>query len=150
VLQRLFNISDDQTEYQVKDRMSFMRFLGLTLGNRVPDAKTIWLFRENLTKADVLKELFDLFTKCLESQGLITRTGSIVDASFVDAPRQRNSREENKKIKEKEIPKEWEKPENINKFRQKDTDARWTKKGNETHYGYYTNTLKKFELFSEM
>jgi IS5 family transposase len=135
VLQRLFNISDDQTEYQVKDRISFMRFLGVTLGNRVPDAKTIWLFRENLTKAGVVKELFDLFTNCLESQGIITRAGSMADASFADAPRRRNSREENKKIKEKKYRKN-----NINKLRQKDTDARWTKKGNETHYGYKDHT----------
>jgi len=59
-----------------------------------------------------------------------------VDASFVDVPRQRNSREENKKIKEGEIPEEWQKPENQAKLAQKDTDARWAKKNNETHYGY--------------
>lgn len=44
VLQRLFNFSDDQTEYQITDRISFQRFLGISLGERVPDAKTIWLF----------------------------------------------------------------------------------------------------------
>ena len=136
VLQRLFNLSDDQTEYQTKDRMSFMRFLGLDLCDRIPDAKTIWLFRENLIKADVIKELFNLFTTQLADKGLVTRTGTIVDATFVDAPRQRNTREENKAIKEGVVPEEWKKPENANKCRQKDTDARWTKKGNETHYGF--------------
>ena len=66
VLQRLFNLSDDQTEYQINDRMSFMRFLGLSLGDRVPDAKTIWLFRENLTKSGVIDQLF--IDYCMESE----------------------------------------------------------------------------------
>ena len=136
ILQRLFNISDDQTEYQIKDRMTFMRFLGLGISDRVPDAKTIWLFREHLTKAGVIKELFDLYERHLTQKGLITRSGSIIDASFVDAPRQRNTPEENRQIKEGRIPEEWRTPDNMNKLRQKDVDARWAKKGHETHYGY--------------
>lgn len=70
VLQRIYNLSDDQTEYQINDRMSFMRFLGLGLGDRVPDAKTIWLYRDNLTKANVIRELFDLFNEQLEEAGI--------------------------------------------------------------------------------
>jgi IS5 family transposase len=136
VLQRLYNISDDQTEYQINDRMTFMRFLGLGLNDRVPDAKTIWLFREKLTQSGVAAKLFSLFEKQLSAQGLITRRGSIIDASFVEVPRQRNTREENRQLKEGVIPEDWEKPENANKLRQKDVDARWTKKGSETHYGY--------------
>ena len=136
ILQRIYNLSDDQTEYQINDRMSFMRFLGLGLGDNVPDAKTIWLFRDTLTKADVIREIFELFNQQLEVAHLITHSGSIVDATFVDAPRQRNTRDENAKIKVGEIPEEWEKPENAHKLSQKDTDARWTKKGNEVHYGY--------------
>lgn len=136
VLQRIYNLSDEQTEYQINDRMSFMRFLGLTLEDRVPDAKTIWLFRDTLTKANVIYEMFKLFNKQLEEAHLITRTGSIVDASFVEAPRQHNHRDETEDIKRGEIPEEWKKPENKNKLRQKDTDARYTRKGNETHYGY--------------
>ncbi len=97
VLQRLYNISDDQTEYQINDRMSFRRFLGLTLWDTVPDAKTIWALRETLTCAGAAEELFELFTQQLEAQGVITHTGTIVDATFVDAPRQRNTREEIKK-----------------------------------------------------
>ncbi|GBU20944.1 transposase [Fibrobacteres bacterium R8-0-B4] len=132
VLQRLYNISDDQTEYQIKDRISFMRFLGLSINDRVPDAKTIWLFRENIVKADVHKKLFDLFERYLESRHLITRKGSIIDASFVEAPRQRNTREENEQIRNGVIPEEW----TPNKLRQKDLDARWIKKGGVLHYGY--------------
>jgi IS5 family transposase len=136
ILQRLFNISDDQTEYQINDRMTFMRFLGLGLGDSVPDAKTIWLFRDTLVKAGVEREMFDVFESQLKAQGIITHKGQIVDASFVDAPRQRNTREENQQIKEGQIPEEWKAPENIHKLQQKDTDARWAKKNDEVHYGY--------------
>ena len=136
VLQRIYNLSDDQTEYQINDRMSFMRFLGLHLGDRVPDAKTIWLFRDALTKANIMRELFDVFNKQLEDAHLITRTGTIVDATFVDAPRQRNSKDENDERRAGNIPDEWKKPENKNKLRQKDLDATWTRKGGELHYGY--------------
>ena len=106
VLQRIYNLSDDQAEYQINDRMSFMRFLGLHLGDRVPDAKTIWLFRDALTKANIMRELFDVFNKQLEDAHLITRTGTIVDATFVDAPRQRNSKDENKERRAGNIPEE--------------------------------------------
>ncbi len=136
VLQRIYNLSDDQAEYQINDRMSFMRFLGLHLGDRVPDAKTIWLFRDALTKANIMRELFDVFNKQLEDAHLITRTGTIVDATFVDAPRQRNSKDENDERRAGNIPDEWKKPENKNKLRQKDLDATWTRKGGELHYGY--------------
>lgn len=134
VLQRLFNLSDDQTEYQILDRSSFRRFLGIE--TKIPDAKTIWHFKDELVKAGVIKELFDIFQKELEKKNIITHTGSIVDATFIEVPRQRNDRDENKSIKNGEIPKDWIKENNINKMRQKDVDARWTVKGNINHYGY--------------
>ena len=134
ILQCLFNLSDDQTEYQITDRMSFQRFLGLSLGERVPDAKTIWLFRDTLTQSGMIRDLFMTFNGMLAAKGIITHTGTIIDATFVEAPRQRNSRDENKQIKSGETPEEWK--ENPHKLAQKDTDARWTKKNDETHYGY--------------
>ena len=100
LLQQWYSIADDMTEYLINDRLSFQRFLGLSLGEKVPDAKTIWLFREKLTKSGASKELFGLFARHLQDKGTITRSGSIVGASFVDAPKQRNTREENKAIKE--------------------------------------------------
>jgi IS5 family transposase len=112
----------------------FCRFLGLSLNDRVPDEKTIWDFRDRLVGKGLDKELFDQFAGLLEKHGLIAHEGKIIDASFVEAPRQRNTRDENKQIKEGIVPEEWEKVPN--KKRQKDTDARWTKKNNETHYGY--------------
>ena len=136
VLQRLYNLSDDQTEYQINDRRSFMRFLGLESYDCVPDAKPIWKFKNDLSQTDAMGKMFCLFDAMLEEEGLITHNGTIIDATFVDVPRQRNSRDDNKKIKEGEVPEEWTKPENSSKLAQKDTDARWTKKNDEVHYGY--------------
>ena len=134
ILQRLYNLSDALMEYQLLDRLSFQRFLGQGLYGSVPDEKTIWLFREALIRQNAIEKLFDRFAKYLEAKGLITNKGSIIDASFVEVPRQRNSREENEKIKEGTLPEEWE--ADPSKLRQKDTDARWTKKNNQTFYGY--------------
>ena len=136
VLRRIYNLSFDQIEYQINDSLSFMRFLGLGLNDKVLDSRTIWDFENTLAHAGLMEELFCMFDEKLENEGLITHKGTIIDATFVDAPRQRNSRDDNKKIKNGEIPEEWEKPENAPKLAQKDTDARWAKKNNETHFGY--------------
>jgi IS5 family transposase len=136
VLQKLYNMADDKTEYLIKDRLSFQRFLGLQLCDTVPDAKTIWHFREELNQANILDTVFYRFVEQLEEKGIITRSGSIVDATFVDVPRQRNTKEENQKIKGGETPEEWEEEENRYKKAQKDVDARWATKNKEVHYGY--------------
>lgn len=134
ILQRYYNIGDDKMEFAVLDRLSFMRFLGLALSDKVPDAKTIWHFREQLVKEQAVEKLFDLFKEELHKKHLIANEGKMVDASFVEVPVQRNSREENKQVKEGIVPDEWKK--NPNKLSQKDTDARWTKKNNTSYYGY--------------
>jgi len=134
MLQRLYNLSDEQAEFQINDRQSFQRFLGLHLGSTVPDFSTVWLFREALTVAEVIKPLFDTYGAILEKQGVVTKAGTIVDASFVEVPRQRNTREENEMIKQGKTPPEWE--NQPHKLNQKDLDARWTKKNHETFYGY--------------
>jgi IS5 family transposase len=135
LLQDWNNISDASAEYLINDRLSFQRFLGMELGEKAPDEKTIWLFKEQLGK-DGMRELFDYFNDILRTCGVIKHEGTLLDATFVEAPRQRNTREQNKVIKEGGIPEEWQEPENVNKLEQKDTDARWAKKGNETFYGY--------------
>lgn len=146
VLSALYNLSDDQIEYQVRDRLSFMRFLGLGLGDRVPDAKTVWLYREALAKAGMVDELFAQFDGYLARQGYIARGGQILDASIVPVPRNHNKREENAAIKAGEVPEDWEnKP---SKRSQKDVDARWTKKHGKSHYGYknHINVDRKHKL----
>jgi IS5 family transposase len=134
VLQTLYNLADEQVEYQVRDRLSFMRFLGLGLEDTVPDATTVWLFREALTKANLIGALFDRFNGHLNAKGYIARGGQIVDATIVGAPRQHNTREENAAIKAGKTPENWE--EKPAKNAQKDKDARWTKKNDKSFYGY--------------
>jgi IS5 family transposase len=126
VIQATNNLSDERTEFLINDRLSFMRFLGLGLQDRVPDARTIWLFREKLTRADFIQTLFARFDAILRQSGYIAMSGQIVDASLIAAPRQRNTEEEKKAIKQGRVPDKWkDKPA---KLRQKDRDARWTVK----------------------
>lgn len=134
ILQRLHQLSDEQTEYQINDRQSFSRFLGLRGAARIPDYTTIWRFREALIQRDLIKTLFALFTEKLQQEGLVANEGIIVDASFVEVPRQRNTREENALIKQGTVPPAW--LEQPHKLAHKDCDARWAQKNQETHFGY--------------
>ena len=99
ILQRYYGLADKQTEYQIADRASFKLFLGLVTGDKVPDEKTIWAFREQITQTGIVEELFSGFNAHLESNGMIFNEGQMIDASFTIAPRQRNTREENQQIK---------------------------------------------------
>ena len=132
IIQSLYNLSDDATEFQILDRYSFGRFLGLHLGSKIPDATTIWRFRQDLIAAGVIEELFTTFDTHLRNHGFMAMKGQIVDASIVSVPKQRNSREENSRIKNGEVPEDW--PEK--KRSRKDVDARWTKKNGKTFFGY--------------
>lgn len=123
ILQSLYTLSDDQAEFQIKDRLSFMRFLGLELCQSVPDTKTIWLYRECLSQKGVIETPFKAFDKALKERGYLAMSGQIVDASIISAPRQRMTKKEKEIIKDGNIPEEWKtKPA---KLAQKDRDARW-------------------------
>ena len=146
VLCELYNLSDEQFEYQVRDRLSFMRFLGLGLEDPVPDGTTVWLYREQLAQAGLVDALFDAFDAHLKAQGFLAMGGQMVDASIVPVPKQRNTRDENAAIKAGKTPEGWaEKP---TRTRQKDTDARWTKKHGKAHYGYknHVNVDRRHKL----
>lgn len=135
ILQSLYNLSDDQLEAQVLDRLSFMRFLDLNIGDNVPDAKTIWAFKEALNHEGSVESLFIMFDEFLRSNGFQAKKGQIVDASFVRVPVQRNKTDENKRIKageSEQVRKEWP----TAKASQKDVNARWTKKNGRSYYGY--------------
>ena len=135
LLQQYYGLSDDQAAFQINDRLSFMRFLDLSIADDIPDSKTIWNFSEKLKDLVFVKGLFELFLKELNRLGLIINEGKIIDASFVEAPRQRNSRDDNKHIKTTgTAPKSWD--NKTNKKRQKEIDARWTKKNFQNYYGY--------------
>ena len=124
ILQTQNNLSDERTEFYLRDRLTWIRFLGLGLGDPVPDANTIWTFREQRTKAGAIGRLFDRFDRQLRDAGYLAMAGQLVDASIVAAPKQRNTKAEKQLIKEGRIPEDWQtKPA---KLRQKDRDARWT------------------------
>jgi IS5 family transposase len=126
VIQGANTLSDERTEFLINDRLSFMRFLGLGLSDQVPDARTIWLFGEKLTKTQAIKPLFDRFDAALRAAGYIAMGGQIVDASLIAAPKQRNTEDEKAAIKDGRIPEDWKaKPA---KLAHKDRDARWTVK----------------------
>ena len=126
ILQAMHSLSDERCEYLIKDRLSFMRFLGLGLADAVPDANTIWTFREALKKANAADVLFEQFDAALREAGFLAMSGQIVDATIVAAPKQRNTNGEKQAIKDGRIPEGWkDKPA---KLAQKDRDARWTVK----------------------
>lgn len=146
VLCELYNLSDEQFEFQLRDRLSFMRFLGLGLEDPAPDATTLWLYREQLVRAGLVDALFDAFDAHLKAQGWLAMGGQMIDASIVPVPRQRNTRDENAAIKAGETPEGWD--DNPATSRQKDTDARWTKKHGKAHFGYknHVNVDRRHKL----
>lgn len=134
ILQQLYNISDESLEYQVNDRLSFMRFLNLGIEDSVPDATTLWLFRQHLTEKGLTEQLFERFDEYLRTQGYQAEGGQIVDATLIPVPKQRNRTAENDQIKQGEIPSQWQ--DKPHRLAQKDTDARWTQKNGSSHFGY--------------
>lgn len=126
IIQRYHDLSEEETEFQILDRLSFQRFLGLSMGDGVPDKNTIWDFKQRLG-AEGMRCLFELFGALLAENGLIGKGGKIVDASFVDAPRRRVAAEKLEELSSKARS-------------HVDGDARWAKKGKETHFGYKNHT----------
>ena len=133
-LQNKYRLSDEQLEYQVTDRLSFMCFLGDMLAGDVPDSRTVWAFRDALDEAGLIEPLFELFNRARTDMGVMMNSGHIIDATFVPVPIQRNGVENNALIKDGAIPIEW--GDTPAKLRQKDTDAGFPKKGGQNHYGY--------------
>lgn len=134
ILQKLYNLSDEQLEYQVNDRLSFMQFSGLGLTDAVPDATTVWLFRQQLTDAGLIEPLFERFESYLQAHGYPAQGGQILDATIVPVPKQHISKDDKEQVDKGEIPQAWQ--ENPHVLCQRDTDARWTKKNNVSHFGY--------------
>jgi IS5 family transposase len=132
LLQSLYNLSDESMEFMIQDRLSFMNFLGLSSGDRVPDAKTIWFFRNELSKANMVERLFSRFKEYLASKGLMTHQGQIIDASIVESPRQRTTKSEREELAAGKTPANW----SAAKSRQKDSDATWTVRNDRSYFGY--------------
>lgn len=147
MLQQWYGLSDMGIEYQINDRVSFCRFLGLEFGDKAPDGNTIWDFREALKENEVDRKLFDLFNEQLEEKGIITHKGSIVDASFVTVPKRHTTKKDNEHLKAgdalEDLPARCEERLKKNEIKnisnvtaQIDMDARWAKKNNESFFGY--------------
>ena len=134
IVQRLHNLSDESLEFQVRDRLSFMRFLGLHLESSVPDARTVWAFKEELKAHGLIDMLFDHFNTQLQRLGVGLKAGQMIDATFIPVPTQRNTRAQNETIKAGGVPTEWQ--EDPKTLAHKDVDARWVKKNDISHYGY--------------
>jgi IS5 family transposase len=150
VLQSLNNVSDDKMEFLIKDRLSFMRFLGFQTDKPIfPDAKTIWHFKEQLKEKGLMKKIFYQFDKQLQTSGIKVSSGKIIDATVIEVPRQRNKKEDNNLIKKGEIPADWK--ENNNKLSQKDVDARWYQKRGQNYFGYknHISIDKKSKLIKD-
>jgi transposase, IS5 family len=112
ILQTSHSLSDERTEFLIKDRLSFMRFLGLGLSDPGPDANTIWTFREALTRAQIegkpaIQVLFSAYEAALRAAGFLAMGGQIVDATVVAAPKQRNSEAEKADLKAGRVPDAW-------------------------------------------
>ena len=157
LIAEIYNLSDQQLEYQITDRASFARFCEIGLGNASPDANTFWLLREKLKETGKYDDLFKALLDALSDNGLEYSKCAIVDATFVDAPRNRRLRKEQRELlKERDKEPQIELPFELDKeriecleahlpetdrtmshvLRQTDIDARWAKKGEEFHYGY--------------
>lgn len=148
VLQQLYNLADDALEYQLLDRRSFLSYLGLTDSSAIPDAKTIWLFRDRLAQAGLGTQLFDQVQQQLLAHGYLARCGQIIDASLVQAPVQRNKREEAEIVKQNIMPTTWK----AHKRAQKDVDAKWTKKHGKNHFGYklHASVDKRYKVIRKV
>lgn len=132
LIQQLFNLSDEQMEFQLLDRLSFQRFVGLRASSQIPDRTTIWTFKERLIMAGASESIFDAVNAQLSKHGYIARGGQMIDASIVQAPKQLMSKDEKALVGEGAMPIAWSPA----KRRQKDMDARWTKKHGKSYFGY--------------
>lgn len=147
VLKRLYNLSDEQMEYQLLDRMSYRRFCGLSQAVNIPDRTTLWTFENRIGEAGA-KALFNGVSAQLLRKGYIARGGQIIDATLVPAPKQHLGREEKGLIEQRAMPADWTPAQR----RQKDPDATWTKKHGKSHFGYKLsiNVDKRYKVIRKI
>ncbi|MEP2454374.1 transposase [Roseibium sp.] len=127
ILQAQHNLSNAKTEFMIRDRLSWIRFLGFELSGVTPDENTIRHFRNRMTETGTLKRVMKAFDWQLKKKGYIPMSGQIVDATLVPAPKQRNTEDEKEAVKAGKTAKEiW--PDEPSKAAQKDTNARRTLK----------------------
>lgn len=148
ILQHLYNLSDEQMEFQLLDRLSFQRFVGLRHSSQIPDRTTFWTFRERLTVAKAGEALFEAVNRQLAQHGYIARGGQMIDASLIPVPRQHVRPEEKELIEQQATPIDWSPAQR----RQKDTDATWTKKHGKSYFGYKVSVSadRRYKLIRQL
>lgn len=141
-LKKKNNVGDDKLEFLINDRISWQRFLKLGLQDKVPDAKSIWLYGENLTKSGRMEDMFEYLDKVIEDHGIDSGDGVIVDATFHVRPQQKYNFEKKKYDKDQAKNPEDQAgvppPDlsNPHKTRQIDKDADYGVKRNKPYFGY--------------
>lgn len=144
-LQSLYNLSDEECEHQVLDRMSFQRFCRVDGLLHIPDARTLWSFKQRLVTGGLGgRAIFDTVSLQLQQHGYIPRSGQIVDASIIKAPITQANAREREALNRGEAPQGWSEK----RLQHTDRDARWTKKHGKSYYGYklHANADKRFKL----
>lgn len=131
-IQQLYKLSDDAMEYQLLDRCTFQRFCGLEYSASIPDAKTIWHFKERLRQARGADLLFSELNQQLKAKGYRARGGQLIDATLIPSPIQHHRKADKAELKAGQIPKDWTDA----KRSQTDLDASWTKKHSKSYHGY--------------
>ena len=145
VLQQLYgNLSDEAMEYALLDRTSWQRFAGLADYRDLPDARTIWAFKERLAQDGGAKVLFEIVGAQLAEAGLQAKGGQIIDATIVTVPKAHLDKEEKQSVKDGETPAHW----SAKRAAHTDTDARWTAKRDVYYFGYkaHVNTDQEHKL----
>ena len=148
-LQGLYNLSDEQCEHQVLDRLSFQRFCRLDGALNIPDARTLWSFRQRLATGGLGgRAIFESLSQQLQRHGFIPRGGQIVDASIVQAPITQANAREREALNKGEAPEGWSKK----RLAHTDRDARWTIKHGKSYYGYklHGNVDARYKLIRQM
>lgn len=139
ILKRLHNLSDEQIEYQLMDRMSYPRFIELTHCASIPDRNTVWVF-ESRIGLEGATALIEAVQKQLVPHGYIARCGQLIDAPLVPDPKQYFSKEDKEILEQDDVPAYWSPA----KRRKKDLGASWTKKHGKSHHGY--KLIRKIEM----
>jgi len=121
MLAKWHNLSDPQLEEQLKDRISFRVFVGLSIGDRTPDETSFVIFRKRLREANLDKTIFDLILSHIARAGLLVKEGTIVDATIIEQSRGHDT---------------GKKDDSGNKISTRDPEASFTKKNDRTYHGY--------------
>jgi len=151
-LQYFYEFSDNSVEFRMIDSLSFKKFLSLESGDKEPNEKAVWRFKENLTNSGIEESLFNQFKQFLEDKHLIFNKGKLIDVGFAGTPCQRNMHEDSEKIKKGEGNGLWN--DQARRKKHKDIHARWTKKNSKKYFGYMDHAevdysskfIKRFEI----